>query len=81
LVLSQQSIEQLGLQHSGTISAELGDGSSVVLDTYTCRIEWFGQDQVIEAIASQSPLPLLGIGVLRGHRLTIDYDAASVAVD
>ena len=47
LVLPQVAISSLGLPQSGTVGAELGDGSSVVMDTYTCLIDWFGQERQI----------------------------------
>ena len=41
LVLPQAMISSLGLVQSGTVEAELGYGSFIVMKTYTCSIEWF----------------------------------------
>jgi clan AA aspartic protease len=75
LVLPQQSIERLGLSKSSAIAAGLADGSQVVLDTYSCIVEWFGEQRAIEVVESSGQLtfPLLGVGLLQDHRLEIDY--------
>ena len=59
LVLPQDQIAALGLPHSAVVTAELGDGSAMVLEVYSCLTEWFGHVQQIEVIANTgtSPLP------------------------
>lgn len=80
LVLSQASIFSLELPQSGTVGAELGDGSSIVMNTYTCLIDWFGQEKQIEVVANDGQYPLLGVGLLRDHTLTVDYFSQIVAI-
>jgi len=72
LVLPQAIIASLALVQSGTVNAELGDGSAVVMNTYTCLLDWFGVEQQIEVVANQGQIPLLGVGLLRDHKLAVD---------
>ena len=80
LVLSEPQVANLPASQSGTVSAELGDGSSVILNTYSCRIEWFGQELMIEVVSNKGSFPLLGVGLLNGHELMIDYEAKTASV-
>ena len=70
----------MGLSQSGSVSAELGDGSSVILKTYTCLIECFGQEKKIEALANNGQHPLLGVELLRDYKLTIDYPSQTLTI-
>jgi clan AA aspartic protease len=81
LVLPQDRIAALGLPRSAVVKAELGDGSETVLDVYTCLIEWFGQEKQIEVIASTGKFPLLGVGLLQGHTLTVDYASRTLTIE
>ena len=81
LVFPQDQIAALGLPHSAVVTAELGDGSATVLEVYSCLIEWFGRVQQIEVIANTGTSPLLGVGLLQGHRLTIDYAARTLTIE
>ena len=81
LVLPQDQIAALGLQRSAVVTAELGDGSATVLEVYSCLIEWFGHVQQIEVIANTGTSPLLGVGLLQGHRLTIDYASGTLTIE
>jgi len=66
-------IRQLGLIQSGSIDAVLADGSQVQLDTYSCKIRWFGRERNLEVIANDGEFPLLGVGLLLGRELRIDF--------
>ena len=81
LVLTHVHIAALGLQRSATVRAEIADGSTVVLDTYTCLIDWFGEMKQVEAVANPGPFPLVGVGLLREHQLTVDYRAGTMSID
>lgn len=81
LVFPQERISALGLPQSATVTAELGDGSEVVLDICSCLIEWFGQEKQIEVIASTGQLPLLGVGLLQDHKLIVDYPSQTLALE
>ena len=73
LVMPQASIDVLGLQQSGSVDAVLADGSQIELQTYSCVIEWLGNKRNLEVIANDGECPLLGVGLLLGLELRVDY--------
>ncbi|MEM1226869.1 MAG: clan AA aspartic protease [Planctomycetota bacterium] len=73
LVIPRSSIDELGLQQSGSVDAVLADGSQTELQTYSCVIEWFGKARNLEVIANDGEYPLLGVGLLLGLELRVDY--------
>ncbi len=73
LVVPQAIIATLGLEQSAGIRARLADGNEVTLESYTCILDWFGEKRAVEVIANNGQMPLLGIGLLVGHRLVVDY--------
>jgi len=81
LVLPQAVISTLRIAQSGTVSAQLGDGSATVLNTYTCLVHWFGQDRQIEVVANNGPYALIGVGLLRDHKLTVDYPSQTLTIE
>ena|SRR5438477_10498596 len=81
LVLPQPQIDSLKLAQSGTVKAILADGSEVVLKTYACLIEWFGEQRHLEVVANDGDFPLLGVGLLRDHDLHISYRSGEVTID
>jgi len=81
LVVSRSIIELLGPEQSAGVQATLADGTSVILETYRCWVDWLGELRQVEVVANEGRFPLLGIGLLRNHRLVIDYRTAEVLVD
>jgi clan AA aspartic protease len=81
LVLPQGRIDDLALMPSGTLKAILADGSEVPLQRYTCLVEWFGEDRELEVVANDGEYPLLGVGLLIGRDLRINYRAGAVTID
>jgi clan AA aspartic protease len=81
LVLPRDAIDHLGLARSSSVIADLADGTEAVLDTYSCVIEWFGIERVVEVVESDAKLPLLGVGLLRDHCLRIDYRNGHVTLE
>jgi clan AA aspartic protease len=80
LVLPQAQIDGLRLPQSGTVKAVLADGSQVTLKTYTCLIDWFGEQRDLEVVANEGEFPLLGIGLLLGRDLHISYRSGDVTI-
>src|SRR5437588_1184215 len=70
LVIPHQQVMSLNLPLGPAVRAGLADGSEVDLDTYTCHLDWLGQQKRIEVVANQGQSPLLGVGLLLDHRLT-----------
>ena len=81
LVMPGRLIESAQLEQTAGIEARLADGSTVMLESFTCYLDWFGEDRPVEVIANEGEFPLLGIGLLTGHRLTVDYAKSTVTVE
>ncbi|MFO0816391.1 MAG: hypothetical protein U1A77_00535 [Pirellulales bacterium] len=73
LALPQATVQELGLTPSGTVDGVLADGSQPLLTTCHCEISWFGEFRNLEVIANTGTTPLLGVGLLLGKELVIDY--------
>ena len=73
LVIPVGAIQDIELSQSAAVQATLADGTAVVLETFECEIAWFGQWRRVEVIANEGQLPLLGVGLLRGRKLMVDY--------
>lgn len=61
--------------------AGLADGTEVVLDTYGCTIQWFGEQRPVEVVANDGQFPLLGVGLMRDRRLEIDYRSGWILIE
>ncbi len=81
LVLPRQQIDDLELPPSGTLKAILADGSEVVLQRYTCLIDWFGEERDLEVVANDGEYPLLGVGLLVGCDLHISYRSGMITIE
>lgn len=73
LVLPKSLIERLGFQPSLMVNAVLADGRKSRMMTYSAWIDWFGESREIEVVAGEDRTALLGVSLLLGHRLTVDY--------
>ena len=81
LVLSQSMIDTLALSHSGSVDAILADGSEIELKTYTCFVNWFGEERRLEVVANEGDHPLLGVGLLLGLELRANYHSSKLTLD
>lgn len=73
LVLSRREVERLQLSCSTLTDVVLGDGQEAQLQAFTAWIMWFGQLREVEVVASDVETPLLGVTMMLGHRLVVDY--------
>ena len=73
LVVPRSTIDALALSKSGSVDAILADGSQIEVNTYTCIVNWFGEDRRLEVIANHGDYPLLGIGLLLGLEMRANY--------
>jgi clan AA aspartic protease len=80
LVVPRSTITQLGLRQSSFVSAGLADGKQVILGTFSCVIEWFGERRQVEVIESDGAIALLGTGLLRTNKVEIDYRLGTVVI-
>ncbi|MFZ1932329.1 MAG: hypothetical protein WCB27_00780 [Thermoguttaceae bacterium] len=74
-------VGKLGLRQSAAITARLADGTQVVLETYSCVVDWFGGQRTVEVVENDGQVPLLGVGLLQGRRLEIDYRSQTVLIE
>ena len=81
LLLPESLVNRLALSPSAIVEAVLADGSQNELVTYSCTVDWFGESRVIEVIANQGRIPLLGVGLLLGHRLFVDYEQLTLSIE
>lgn len=81
LVMPRSMIQAAQLEQTAGIEARLADGNEVMLESFTCILDWFGADLPVEVIANDGPFPLLGVGLLIGHRLVVDYPRFTVAIE
>ena len=81
LVIPRSTIETANLQQSAGIRARLADGNEVTMESFTCILDWFGETRIVEVIANDGQVPLLGIGLLIGRRLTVDYSESIVTLE
>lgn len=79
LVLPRAMIESLRLPSHGAVQVMLADGTKHLSETFVCDIEWFGERRIVEVVANDS-FPLLGVGLLLGRILTIDYSSLTLSV-
>jgi clan AA aspartic protease len=75
LVLPQSVVDQLSLRQSGSVDAVLADGTQVEVNTYTCFVNWFGSQRRLEVVATSGDWPLLGVGLLLGLELRVNYNS------
>jgi clan AA aspartic protease len=81
LVLPSAKIKELGLQREALAEAILADGQRVMLESYLCNVDWFGEVVVAQVIANEGKLPLLGTELLVNRKLFVDYHERIVRID
>ncbi len=81
LVFSRKLIEELDLDPLVETEAILADGSKVVLETFICFLDWFGERIPLQVIANDGIYPLLGTALLEQRVLHIDYAQKSLSLD
>jgi predicted aspartyl protease len=81
LVFPSKLIAELGLETLVETEAILADGSKVVLETFICFVDWFGDRLALQVIANEGSFPLLGTGLLNRRVLHVDYAARTVALE
>jgi predicted aspartyl protease len=71
---------RVGLGRDIDVPTKLADGSEKQMSTVDCLIDWFGEWKKVMVISSDVKLPLLGIGLLEDHELTINYRTLAVSL-
>lgn len=81
LVLPRNEIERLGLKEYSSTPAILADGQQVELPTFTCHLEWFGNEYRTQIVGNDGAHPLLGTMLLDERDLAISYKRKTVMLD
>ena len=81
LMLPINLVHSLTLPLLGKATARLANGKTEEVDRFQCWIEWFGERKPVAALASLGAFPLLGIALLAGHVLTIDYERCTLGLN
>ena len=80
VILPRGQISALGLPVAFGGKAVLADGSEVDLQTYSGQVNWLGGQRTVEVIANDGQVPLLGVGLLIGLELRVDYRRGTVSL-
>ena len=80
LVIPEAVAQRLRLPRRGSTVATLADGSEALFRRYEAVIDWPSGRRRVWALATASADALVGVGLLRRHRLLIDYPARMVKV-
>lgn len=72
LTLSSFAIEQLGFPFVAVTSFRTGEGSLVEFETYEGAVLWNGHQLVVNVLESEV-FPLIGVGLLWGNNLSVDF--------
>lgn len=81
LVIPLEQIQSLGLKKASSIEAVLADGQVVVLETFSCVLNWFGKEYCTQVVANDGHYPLLGTVLLAGRKLLIDYEQRTLGLE
>ena len=81
LVLPRSQIERLGLKPGLMIRAVLADGRNSRLKSFVAWIDWFGETLEIEVVAGEGQTILLGVGLMLGRRLIVDYSSLNLTLE
>jgi len=81
LTLPPPAVAALGLPLRRVRRVEVADGSLVEVPVHEARVIWDGAERtvMVRALGTQ---PLLGMGLLAGHRLCVDaVDGGAVTIE
>ena len=81
LVLPKDQIKRLGLRESVVIQTTLADGREAELESFVAWLDWFGELQDVEVCASSGQNILLGVRLMLGRRLVVDYNTLNLTLE
>jgi clan AA aspartic protease len=81
LALPLTLVAWLSLEREEASRVRLADGDIRPIDLYTVTVDWDGQPRAVFAFA-MGTMPLIGMSLLEGYRLTIDaIDGGRVVIE
>ena len=81
LVMPRSQIDKLRLKPGLIVRAVLADGRESRLKTFIAWIDWFDQTLEVEGVAGESETALLGVGLMLGRQLFVDYETLNLTLD
>jgi clan AA aspartic protease len=81
LALPKDLIREMSLPAGGLVRAILADGSETKAITYLAHLDWFGEERPVEVVAIDGSIPLLGVMLLLGRCLKVDYAAMNLSIE
>ena len=81
LVMPRSQIDRMGLKPGLMVRAVLADGRNSRLKSFVAWIDWFGETLEIEVVAGEGQTTLMGVGLMLGHRLVVDYGSLNVTLE
>ncbi len=81
LVVPRAMLDAVGIEPCGSVDAILADGSQVELPTFACSVDWFGVRRELEVVSNDGEFPLLGVGLLLGTQLAINYGSRDLSIE
>lgn len=81
LVMPRSQVERLGLKPGMMVRAVLADGRNSRLKSFVAWIDWFGETLEVEVVAGEGQTILLGVGLMLGRWLVVDYDSMSLTLE
>jgi len=81
LLLPLPILEEFSFKFSMKSEAELADGSIVESSIYMGKINWFGREKIVRAIATKSDDGVLGTEMLHSLTLFMDLDEDRVVLE
>jgi clan AA aspartic protease len=81
LVMPRSQIDRMGLKPGLMVRAVLADGRNSRLKSFVAWIDWFGESLEIEIVAGEGHVTLLGVGLMLGRRLVVDYGTLDLTLE
>ncbi len=81
LVMPRSQIDRMGLKPGLMVRAVLADGRNSRLKSFVAWIDWFGETLEVEVVAGEGQTTLLGVGLMLGHRLVVDYNSLKLTLE
>ncbi len=81
LVLPHDIIKSLNLTPSAVIQTMMADGRQAALESYVAWLDWFGETEEVEVCASTGRNVLLGVRLMIGKRLIVDYQSMDLHLE
>lgn len=80
LLLPPETVQRLALPRVDGVIMRLADGNRVEVPHYSARIIWNGSERLVTVPASGQQ-PLVGTGLLDGHRLNAEIKPGIVSIE